>query len=268
MKTGLVAGIPADLWTPSDLLGTSHRVDVYGVWRLPESVQQVIRFIENHGPPGLRLGLGSQSGGGSAGESQGRGSGFVVDTETEEFNSSGTAATVIWRELALQADRLDGGGTALRVDAQAGWLNPRPVAERIPSAVDRLQVTTYGPSGRYKQGQRSVSLTSAARIETLIARLNGLPIAQHPVGRCPGDTGLRISFEFYGPTRAQAAAIAVYDPFCSRVQLVLAGQRQPDLAVGLPDGNIMKQAALVRGLTSLAPGYGERRARTWTRLVP
>ncbi len=252
VKSGLVAGIPADLWTPSELIATPHRVDVYGVWRLPQSVRQVIRFIENHGPPGLQLGLGSQSGGGSAGQSQGRGSRFVVDTATEEFNSSGTVATVIWRELALQADALKGGGTALRADAQAGWLNPRPAAERIPSAIDRVQVTAYGPSGRYKQGQRTISLASAARIKALIGRLNGLPIAQGRVGRCPGDTGLRVSFEFYSPARAQAAAVAVYNPFCSRVQLVLRGQRQPDLQVGLPDG-FEKEAALVRGILSVAP---------------
>ncbi len=55
-KSGLVRGTPVELWSPSDKLSTSNRVDVYRVWRVPGNPQQVLSFLQSHPPAGSELG--------------------------------------------------------------------------------------------------------------------------------------------------------------------------------------------------------------------
>jgi hypothetical protein len=244
VQTGLVRGIPADLWSPSNQLGTGHRVDVHRVWRLPGNPRSAIRFIEAHPPAGSRLGPGSETTGGPP---------FVVDTATEVLLFPGGPRTIIWRELAVAAVAIRGGGTALRADGEAGWLIPRPASERIPAGADHVRATTTKPSKRRGQAQESIFITSTARIQALVTLLNALPRAQTSSGRCVNDQGVRVRFAFHARGPVAPLAIAVYNPDCNRIALAIGGRPQPDLMLGLPDQDLLQDHSRITALLSFAP---------------
>jgi hypothetical protein len=249
VRSGLVPGTPADLWTPPDVISTPHHVDTFAVWRLPESAKRVIAFIEAHQPAGSSVGMGSESTSSAATVGSGQ-SNPVFEGATQVFNFPGNSSTRIWRELAIAVDRMPGGGSVLRADGEAGWLQPRSVEEQFPAAIDRVKVTTFKPSRRQGQLSRTEWTKSRRRIQRLVALLNALPMLQQHVHRCPGDTGLRGLYAFYSTGHVHPVATALYNPFCGSIRVTIGGRSQPSLQIGLPDRNIVRELSQTRELMS------------------
>jgi hypothetical protein len=179
------------------------------------------------------------------------------------FDFPGDAKTGLWRELAVRVDSLRGGGSALRADAQAGWLEPRPTAERLPAGVERVQVTTTAPHGGHSE-TRTASITSHQQIASLVPILNSLPVAQRPGPRCAGVVQAHIRYAFYAGS-SSPAAVALFNASCGRIQMVIGGRRWPDLELGLPNGDLFGAAAELRKLVTFGAGFADGAARRTTR---
>jgi hypothetical protein len=196
----------------------------------------VIRFIQAHKPAGSQIGVGSESSSsGPTGREQ-------VQSEMVVLSFSGNLKTVIWRELAVQADALPGGGTALRTDAEAGWLIPRPAGEQIPADADRVVIGTFTQVPRHKLQRRTRTVTSPQQIQAIAALLNGLPRSQ-PGSRCANASGVRMRLTFHGRGHLAPLALVAYNPFCNRFAVTIDGRPQPDLMFGLPDGDVLQEVA-------------------------
>lgn len=211
VRSGLVHGTPAQLWSPSSRLGIRNSVDVYGVWRVRERPDRLIQFLETQFQGGLVAG-GSGS---SESASSGPGGQVVVQQATGALILRVTR-NGIWRQLALNAVTLRGGGTALRVDSQAGWVRPRPAAELIPQGVTRIVLSWASASPR-RHG--TVTITNPVRVKTLVSALNGLPAG----GRlCTNGANGVFKFAFEAGNNQQLA-IANWAPRCQDVALTIAG---------------------------------------------
>jgi hypothetical protein len=150
------------LSSPLYTRGSPNFLDVHAFWIVPEPVEAVRRYLQENVPPGSELGI--------QGEEGDRGGVYRWDYAYE------------WPELAEVADGrslLVGvvakgpGEAAIRADAQAIWLEPRPASERIPAAARILEVSrTLG--GRTK----STTLRKPRAVAALARLIDGFGIVQ------------------------------------------------------------------------------------------
>jgi hypothetical protein len=84
------------------------------------------------------------------------------------------------RTLILCAVRSH-GGTSVRIDSQAVWLEGRSPYERIPGGTHYMTVTATTPQGP----DRRAVVSNAGLIERVVALLNSLPVTQHTSYSCP-----------------------------------------------------------------------------------
>jgi hypothetical protein len=247
VRIGLHGGIPADLWSPSDYLGTGRRVGVHRIWRLPGGPHEAIAFIEAHRPAGARVGGGSSAGSGQAGGPE------RIATETVVLPFPEDPSTSLFRELAVNAVALSSGGTVVRVDAEAGWLIPRPATERIPAGVDRIDVTATGQAVRQGKVVRAIRITDPGKVRALVGILNGMIVAQAPGPRCLARTQLRARYLFFAAGHATPVAAAVFDSSCMRIAMTVGGRAQPDLTLGFPGRDIKAEEAQLKALAVFMP---------------
>lgn len=73
------------------------------------------------------------------------------------------------------------GGTSLRIDAEAEWLEGRSPFERIPGGSHYLEVIATSP----KKGDRRATVTDPKLISHIVAVINSLPLTQHTSYTCP-----------------------------------------------------------------------------------
>ncbi len=111
-------------------------------------------------------GAGSSTSGGSGGRKRS----LSVEWRTTTFNLPPSGP--ILRALVVQVAAARGGGTAVRIDAEAGWDSPRPAWSRIAPGVQRIDAWLSGPPGRSAPGYRRTIRGSQAR--SVVAWLNGL----------------------------------------------------------------------------------------------
>jgi hypothetical protein len=234
VRTGLQAGIPADLWSPIDPVPATHRADVHALWRVPLNAQHLLDFIHAHRPTGSLLREGAEGGSSSAG----------LTSWTEDITFPVRPGDTIWRALTLQADAIAGGATVLRADAQAGPLIPRPAGERIPAAVDSVVISNS------RSGSNTLVL-GRRRVGALVALFNGLPLEQPGVPRkCARAPAPRLTYSFYLPHRTAPAAIIAWNTACPVFQVTVAGRRQPTLALISPIGLTASTAQLTTLLSA------------------
>ncbi len=226
--------VPGELRSAREELPIPNRVDVYRVWRLPESPGRVIAFIVAHRPPGSSAGIGMANGSGGPG-------GQITFQETIVIGLAGTPAG-IWRQLALDAISLRGGGTALRVDSQAGWLMPRPAGDRIPSGVARVVATVVG---RNPYRHSSLVIAHRAQINSLVSLFNSLPSARLGSGMCKSAPYGLVRFVFEGRQRGAPLAVAVWTPPCRNLGLTIGARPSVPLMAGSPTMPAGAQIALV-----------------------
>jgi hypothetical protein len=205
VASGLVPGTPAEFdWQK---LSIANHVDIRRVWRLPERPGRVIDFIVAHRPRGSSVGIGmSNSSGGPGGQ---------VTTQVATVIGIPLTSNGIWRELALTAISVRGGGTRLRIDSEAGWLAPRPASERIPPGTTRVVLTWTAPNP-YRH--RSLVITRRTQFSALLARFNSLPPALPGTGLCRHAADGFFRFSFVGE-KGVSLADAVWAPPCRNLGL-------------------------------------------------
>ncbi|MDQ6818468.1 MAG: hypothetical protein M3018_13840 [Actinomycetota bacterium] len=249
VRSGLVPGTPGDLRVPADLIATPNRVHVFKVWRLPESPARVISFIQAHRPAGSRLSGRTESGSGP------NSSTVVIDQASFVLSFPARGHPAIFREIAIDVERVPGGGSAVRADGEAGWLYPRTAENQIPATADRVRVVKLKRG--YRQPRQALSVTSTDQIERLIGVLNALPALPPdaiPVSRQAARlcTGMRLDFSFYSAGRVKPVARAVYVPSCGFVYLGIAGRWQLSHQTELENSIYLRAASPIRELMSLA----------------
>ena len=73
------------------------------------------------------------------------------------------------------------GGTSIRIDAEAEWLEGRSPFERIPGGTRYLEVTATSP----RKADRRATVTNRKLISHVVAIVNSLPLTQHTSYTCP-----------------------------------------------------------------------------------
>jgi hypothetical protein len=161
-----VAGLPKSLRLNSagSRPASPRYVDVHDYWISSEPVEQVRAYLKTHHPAGARLS--------SEGESGDRGGIYRWDYGYAWPELPNVADL---RELSVGVVARPGGGSALRVDSLALYLEPKPQGQQIPAGVGYLEATE-SLEGR---PPRAVGTASAAKIEAVSKLVDGFEVIQN-----------------------------------------------------------------------------------------
>jgi hypothetical protein len=158
---------------PESRPATRQLVDADRYWHLPGEPSAVIAWIEAHPPGGARLfEHGEASGPGGVTKWFGA---FSFPVEDPDALSS--------EELAFQAIPAEGGGTALRADAQVIWIVPRPSSEHIPAGVSAISVRATASVPTPVSVSQTIS--EPAAVQKVIAMVEGLKPPGGAATLCP-----------------------------------------------------------------------------------
>jgi hypothetical protein len=161
------------LVAPESRPATTQLVDANRYWHLRGEPSTVIAWIEAQSPAGARLSEhGEASGPGGVGRWFGAFS-FPVD-EPEALSSE---------ELAFEAIPAEGGGTALRADAQVIWIMPRPSSEHIPAGISAI--TVRASAGVPTPVSVSQTISEPAAVQKVITVVEGLKPPGGGTTLCP-----------------------------------------------------------------------------------
>ncbi len=106
-------------------------------------------------------------------------------------------------------------------------------SETIPTGARILRISVHGSLKREQATQRPLRVTSAKKIDEVVALLNALPADQPGARSCPADFGIRVRLAFYASRDTPPLAVAEVDPEgCGAVQLTIDGRQQPTLEGG------------------------------------
>jgi hypothetical protein len=196
-------------------------VDVGRFWRVPGDPKSVMDWIAAHPPPGFT----------KSGKETGSANG------TMRFWGVHLAASIpgpisrriAQEELTIGATAADGGGTALRADAQVVWMIPRPARETIPAGVRSVLVSVdHHGGGAFKDA----SVTAPGKVARLVSYVDSLQLVQPSQIPCPaiGPSTRVLELRFLGPagTRAGPLARAVEDG-CDGLTFYVRGHRERPL---------------------------------------
>jgi hypothetical protein len=125
-------------------------------------VQGVRTFLETHTPPGSRHSLTSEAGD--------RGGIYRWDYGYDWPELPNVAQD---RELLAGVVARPGGGSALRVDAQATYVEPKPKGEEIPKAARYLEAEEV-----FDGTVRIVGTSSRSKVDATARLIDGLSIVQ------------------------------------------------------------------------------------------
>lgn len=199
---------------------TPDVMDEHAWWIVPVAPAETVAYIYEHLPPCTTRPT------------------YIPEKMISGFTWPGNPGTlVVW------AVGLANGSTALRVDAQVGWIIPRPASERIPSGARLLKISGHEAGGkRFKRikseraavlGRLPSHLTSTVQIEKIVALLNGLRVHQPGERRCPIAPAGSVQLTFYTNPSAPPLAIAnIHTEGCGGVSLTINGIAQPGLEGG------------------------------------
>jgi hypothetical protein len=211
-------------------------------WTVPGDPQSVIDAIEADPPAGA-----TQDGTGSGGNFKTGTSELDVD-----YQWPPVAGVLAARLLRVTVSSIGGGLTGVLAESQSVWLVPRPASERIPAATRIVQISSAVPGAAHGG---SLTLTRGARVDAIVALLNGLPIVQPGATCCPALIDPRtITMTFRARTSGPVLAAlrfadyrpwkAAYSNECAPVQLSVAGRRWP----ALDGGAFIEQIERIIGL--------------------
>ena len=226
---------PRRLGWPNDGLPVPSAIDLHRFYRVAGDPQAVINAITpRRSFPGALAGAanpysvsegGSSSSAGSAGPGSSK---IVIETATATFPLGSVGG--IAREVQVGVASAGPGMTALRVDAQAWWLVPRPAGENIPNSVTSILVQRLGRLPRVAKTLHPIDrLDTPAQVREAVSLLNSLGARQPSQGACAGTQGLRFRLVFLGSGQ-HPDPVAVIEPNCGVVTLSLAGRPQPPLS--------------------------------------
>jgi hypothetical protein len=219
-----VSALPKSLRLSSPLytLGSPNFLDLHAFWIVPEPVESVRQFLQENAPPGSR-----------------------PESEGEEGDRDGIYRWDYgygWPELTEVADARGllvgvvakgSGEAAIRADAQAIWLEPRPASERIPAAARILEVSRT-LAGR----TRSTVLRKPRTVAAIAKLIDGFGIVQrsgpHSCTLVPREQAtIRLVFRAAagGPVLAETAQ-KVPASSCDVLALTIRGKQQRPLLEG------------------------------------
>ncbi len=217
-----VHGLPKSLRLngPGLRPGSPRYVDVHADWVSTEPVEAVRAYLESHTPPGSRHSLTSEAGG--------RGGAYRWD-----YGYS-------WPELANVADDREllagvvarpEGGSAIRADAQATYVEPKPAGERIPGGVGWLEAT----ESLEGHPTRRLGTSSRAKIAATAKLVDGFSILQrNGLEECGFIPSERVTLK--GTFRASRGGQVLAETeqqlpagFCDYVHLTIRGKEAPRL---------------------------------------
>jgi hypothetical protein len=207
-----VASTPA--WDPGGCACplTPNAVDDPGWWRVPGRAGDVIAYVKAHQPAGSTV------------VSTSTGSGPGTRTEGVTFQWPGVPGVLSTRWLVVFARALPGGAKGVRADGLSVWLTARKSTDQVPPA-KRLRILVV--RGR-EVLQGPIAIRSRAKIDKVIAFLNGLPAPQPGTSACPVDSGTRVVLDFYGSRLAKrpSAIAKLVAGGCGGVLLTVHGHRE------------------------------------------
>ncbi|MEA2146650.1 MAG: hypothetical protein QOG59_2237 [Solirubrobacteraceae bacterium] len=232
---------PRNLGSPNSGLPVASALDLHRFYRVPGDPQAIMNAITpQRSFPRALLGAngggsattGSGSSTASVGGSGGPG-GSVIETASMTFPLASIGG--IARELQVGVASAGHGMTALRVDAQAWWLVPRPASERIPTSVNAVAVQEIGAIPRAARKLHPLNrLVTPAQVRESISLVNSLGARQPDTRTCVGTQGMAFRLVFLGSGQ-HPDPVAVIHPNCRLVDLALLGRAQPELAWGPSD---------------------------------
>jgi len=207
----------------------ANAVDEHALWVVPATPAETLAYICAHLLPGG--GRAGSWGAGPTGQS-------FPESESSGFAWPGSPG---W--LVVNAVRLANGSTALRVDAEVVWVIPRAASERIPAGARLLTISVHKPGPPFVGikskrpavlGRLPSRVTSAARIEKIVALLNELRVLQPGREEClpERDGSAQVQLGFYTSSSASPLAVAdISTAHCDRggVSLTIDGMAEPEL---------------------------------------
>lgn len=202
-------------------------------WRVPGDPQSVIAWVEAHPPAGLH-----QDGTGSGGRYG------VTQDWFVSFAARPITGRIAQAGLVIAAAAASGGGTALRVDAFAVWMTPRPAREVIPAGVRSVLVSVdhWGGSA-FKQAV----VTVPAKVARLVSFVDSRQLAQPGWHSCPaiGSFSRVIDLRFLGPRGAGTVPLArAVEDACDGLDFYIDGHRQHALQEDASLGALLRKLSV------------------------
>jgi hypothetical protein len=159
-----VAGLPKSLHLrgPFETIGSPRFLDLHRLWVSSEPVAHVRAYLKKAAPPGSKNSVSSELGGPAGTIRWDQGYGWP--------ELPGVADN---RELLAGVVARPGGGSAIRADAQATWIEPKPKSERVPASAAFLEVTEE-LGGK----KRRVGVPLRGKVEATAMLLDRQPIVQ------------------------------------------------------------------------------------------
>ncbi len=226
---------------PLLVAAAANLVDQVAWWQVPGQPRQVLGWERAHLPRRFAFFNETTTDGGPA----------LRPMWADELSLPPVPAVLDSRILLVEVADAGGGQTAIRVDAQVTWRQPRPASERVPSAARVVTITALPglvPGGR---PPAPVTITDVAVVRRIAALTDSLPLQAPGARKCLGRTAGGILLTFRARPGGPALATAGTAGACGSVLFTIDGRRQPALEGG---------AELDRQLLSVArlhwPGYG------------
>lgn len=246
-SSGKPVGVGTALASPGFSLTSPELIDDTSWWTIRRPPSAVVAFVRTHLPRTRAI--------------VGRGVGGEPGRVTDNFWSLSPPAGLSQLTVAVQTVALGAGRTAVRLDAEATWLVPRPVWDRIPSSVRSLTYTARATAagfdgGRASHGRRSTPRTvgrrQARRLAAAIDRLQRMQPGI--VFSCPFDAVQpRITLRFRGPG-GRPLAVAVDSPAgCATVSLSVRGRPGPRLDDMVGPRRTIEQQMVALGVIEPCP---------------
>jgi hypothetical protein len=213
------SGIAAQLDGPPERPSSPNLVDRGAWWAVPSTPEAVLSWFRANPP------AGSAVSGGGAGE---LGAGVEYRYLRIEWPPLQAVST---RTALVTVTARPEGGTALRIDAQAIWLEAHPGAELIQRSARFLEVAWHRPAG-----PDSIATVADGRfVQSIAVQLNRLPVVQPGVYHCPmmradpPSVTLRFRAHRRGPLLAEAVQSMPPGGPCRAMDVAIRGRREPAL---------------------------------------
>jgi hypothetical protein len=219
-----VGALPKSLRLSSPLYtrGSPNFLDLHAFWVVPEPLEAVRRYLQENIPPGTELV--------TEGEEGDRGGVYRWDYAYEWPELDEVADG---RSLLVGVVAMGSGEAAIRADAQAIWLEPRPASERIPAAARILEV-----SRTFAGKTKSATLRKPRAVAAIAGLIDGFGIVQregpHSCTLVPQEQAIiRLVFRAApgGPVLAETGQKSPASS-CDVLALTIRGKQQRPLLEG------------------------------------
>jgi hypothetical protein len=195
-------------------VGIADQLDDVSFWRVPASAASVLNYEKAHLP--RQFTLSEWSNGGAA--------------WFDQWSKPGVPGVDLY-DLTVEVTHQSSSLTYVRVDANVAWIPPRPASEKVPAGVKVVTITASPDANHPKGTPALVTVTSPAKVATIVALLNGLSLQTSETIGCPAEEGKSITLSFRakpgGPVLAAADELI---PSCGSVGFTIGRVRQPTLA--------------------------------------